>query len=433
MATGLHKDLEIAELHRVCAYEYANASARTGATGFVSTDIGKFARQLDDNSVWMLTAVTPTWKQIDGGSAGYVPTSRTITTQNGIQGGGDLSADRTISPTYGTAVNTVCQGNDSRLSDARTPTTHATSHQSGGGDAVKLDDLSAPDDNTDLDASTSKHGLLLKLGGGSTNFLRADGTWAAPSGTDSNAIHKSTSAEISTITEKTLPFRDDLVIIEDSQDSNSKKRVKVGNVLAAEPYYFAGPAVFFDEFYPPALNNQWTTSTSGTGSLIELILATGGQVLVRAGNAAGRFAELYFGGAVAWQTVSATTKRISMRAKYDGTSNATVEFEAHYADASNYVLLRAAWGGNWFLRTMSGGVETAVDTGVALDTSWHVFRIDVGSGQVDAYIDGVLKATSTTNIPTATGTVSIWVSATGTGGTKNLSIDGFHYLSERAT
>jgi hypothetical protein len=45
---------------------------------------------------------------------------------------------------------------------------------------IKLDDLGAPDDNTDLNASTSKHGLLPKLGGGTTNFLRADGTWAAP-------------------------------------------------------------------------------------------------------------------------------------------------------------------------------------------------------------------------------------------------------------
>ena len=44
---------------------------------------------------------------------------------------------------------------------------------------VKLDDFAAPDDNTDLDATTLRHGLLPKLGGGTTNFLRADGTWNA--------------------------------------------------------------------------------------------------------------------------------------------------------------------------------------------------------------------------------------------------------------
>lgn len=62
------------------------------------------------------------------------------------------------------------------------PTAHAASHAAGQSDAIKLDDLAAPDDNTDLDATTSKHGLLPKLGGGTTNFLRADGAWAAPAG-----------------------------------------------------------------------------------------------------------------------------------------------------------------------------------------------------------------------------------------------------------
>src|SRR5687768_16158792 len=42
---------------------------------------------------------------------------------------------------------------------------HATRHQSGGVDPIKLDDLAAPDDNTDLNASASAHGLLRKLSG----------------------------------------------------------------------------------------------------------------------------------------------------------------------------------------------------------------------------------------------------------------------------
>lgn len=46
----------------------------------------------------------------------------------------------------------------------------------------KLDDFGVPDDNTDLNATTARHGLLPKLGGGQSNFLRADGTWAAPTG-----------------------------------------------------------------------------------------------------------------------------------------------------------------------------------------------------------------------------------------------------------
>jgi len=46
------------------------------------------------------------------------------------------------------------------------------------GTVPKLDDCLAPDDNTDLNASTAKHGLMMKFPGGTT-FLRADGTWVA--------------------------------------------------------------------------------------------------------------------------------------------------------------------------------------------------------------------------------------------------------------
>ena len=70
--------------------------------------------------------------------------------------------------------------NDSRLTDARTPATHATSHKSGGSDAIKLDELAAPTDNTTLNASTTAHGLCPKLPGNTTTWLRADGNWSAP-------------------------------------------------------------------------------------------------------------------------------------------------------------------------------------------------------------------------------------------------------------
>jgi len=60
------------------------------------------------------------------------------------------------------------------------PRSHHSTHEFAGSDAIKLDALDTPDDTTTLDATTSRHGLLPKLGGGTTNFLRADGTWVAP-------------------------------------------------------------------------------------------------------------------------------------------------------------------------------------------------------------------------------------------------------------
>lgn len=52
---------------------------------------------------------------------GSPPVARSIATTNGLQGGGDLTGDRTLSPVYGSGANQVCQGNDARLSDARAP------------------------------------------------------------------------------------------------------------------------------------------------------------------------------------------------------------------------------------------------------------------------------------------------------------------------
>ena len=67
--------------------------------------------------------------------------------------------------------------------------THASRHVSGGADTIKLDDLTAPDDNTDLDVSTTKHGLVPKcanIGG----VLKDTGAWGYCLGTALNLIIK---------------------------------------------------------------------------------------------------------------------------------------------------------------------------------------------------------------------------------------------------
>ncbi len=69
------------------------------------------------------------------------------------------------------------------LADQQVPSAHHTSHESGGSDPVKLDDLAAPDDNTDLNATISAHGLLPKLSNVSTQFLNGQGGWTAPADT----------------------------------------------------------------------------------------------------------------------------------------------------------------------------------------------------------------------------------------------------------
>lgn len=61
---GFHDEVTIGDIHIIHQFEYADAAARTGASGFVAGDIGKVAKQLDDLSWWILSTVAPTWKPL---------------------------------------------------------------------------------------------------------------------------------------------------------------------------------------------------------------------------------------------------------------------------------------------------------------------------------------------------------------------------------
>jgi len=110
---------------------------------------------------------------LDAADVGAVPTARTITAGTGLTGGGDLSADRTLTVSFGATAGTAAEGNDARLSDARTPTAHAASHQDGGSDELALDGSQI---------TTGTVGAA-RLGTGTpsvSTFLRGDGTWGVP-------------------------------------------------------------------------------------------------------------------------------------------------------------------------------------------------------------------------------------------------------------
>lgn len=65
---ALHGALTTSDgIHIPYAWTYSDAATREAASGFVAGDVGKFARQTDDNSIWMLVTVTPTWVQLGGG------------------------------------------------------------------------------------------------------------------------------------------------------------------------------------------------------------------------------------------------------------------------------------------------------------------------------------------------------------------------------
>jgi hypothetical protein len=77
---GLHS--EQTTNHRIESWSYANAAARTGASGFTSGDVGRVAYQQDTGEYWRLTATTPTWALIGGGTGTFV--AKTGDTMTGL-------------------------------------------------------------------------------------------------------------------------------------------------------------------------------------------------------------------------------------------------------------------------------------------------------------------------------------------------------------
>lgn len=129
--------------------EYANLAAFpvTGESGkiYVAIDTRKTYRwsgsayvEISPSEVTSVAGRTGAVTLAVADVSDAVPTSRTISAGTGLTGGGDLTANRTLAVTYGTTSGTVCQGNDTRLSDSRTPTAHAASHASAGSDPVTI-------------------------------------------------------------------------------------------------------------------------------------------------------------------------------------------------------------------------------------------------------------------------------------------------------
>jgi hypothetical protein len=83
---SLHRALTIGDgIHIPYAWTYASATTREAAVGLVSGDVGKFARQIDNNSIWMLVATTPTWVQVSSGGT-TTPTHLIIIAQKSTSG-----------------------------------------------------------------------------------------------------------------------------------------------------------------------------------------------------------------------------------------------------------------------------------------------------------------------------------------------------------
>ena len=166
-------------------------------TGSFGTTSNTFCQGNDSRLSDARTPTSHTHGNIsNAGAIGSTSGLPIITTTSGVLSAGS----------FGTTAGTFCQGNDSRLSDARTPTahTHAASEVTSGtfdiariptgstsstvciGNDSRLSDARTPTSHTHA-ASDITSGTIAtaRLGSGTadnTTFLRGDNTWATPSG-----------------------------------------------------------------------------------------------------------------------------------------------------------------------------------------------------------------------------------------------------------
>lgn len=148
---------------------------------------------------------------------------------------------------------------------------------------------------TDLGTLQLKAGTATGFGPGTVvTVVDPFGGGGGGGGTDSNAIHDNVAAEISVVTEKTTPISADFVLIEDSADSNNKKRVQIGNLPGD------GDAIHDDvNGEINAITLEKTTLVDGDLVLIEDSAASYAKKKVQVSNLPGGG-----GGGITWQSLS---------------------------------------------------------------------------------------------------------------------------------
>lgn len=219
---SFHSAEAVGSIHIPYQWEYANEALRISASGFVSTDIGKLARQLDNNSLWMLIGTVPTWQNI-GGSGG------------GGNMNGPISATDNAIVRFNGLTGTLVQDSSALVDDSGS--------------------LFVPGLINGRDVGIDGYFLDMHL----SDLLNPHGTTSAQIGlanVTNDAQLKRSPNDFSIFDEKTTLATTDILLIEDSASGGAKKRVQIGNLQS-------GPQTsFFGQNYQTAASIARTTTTS---------------------------------------------------------------------------------------------------------------------------------------------------------------------------
>jgi len=159
---------------------------------------------------------------------------------------------------------------------------------------------------------------------------------------------------------------------------------------------------FWDDFLGDQLKDEWREAGVGSAAVIDA--QTGGIVRITTGAITN---DAYY---IDWGDIRSlhVDKRVSMevRVKLNQIVWARPELRLIF-DGNNFIAFDGfndAGVENWAIQCRDDGPITAFDSGVALDTNYHIYRIEChihGGSHVHFYIDGVETDNSpiNTNIP----------------------------------
>ena len=222
-----------------------------------------------------------------------------------------------------------------------------------------------------LKASPVSGDLLLIEDSADSNNKKRVTAGSLPGGTDADAIHDNVAGEIAAVTEKTTPVSADLLLIEDSAASNAKKRVQVGNLPGGGGGANAGQELLF-EWNGSDLTQFESGSAFVSSGLTETLTVVADSDLP-GGNKLRLAASYSFGttGAVVWLASAALSFTGTMR---------YLRFEYEIDDDSDF---SKGMGGIAYCADDSdaGGLHSlmAVDGGADSLLPGRKLRVDQGS------------------------------------------------------
>lgn len=152
-----------------------------------------------------------------------------------------------------------------------------------------------------------------------------------------------------------------------------------------------------DDFCANALDPRWNTSGTGAGAFQNL---KGGVYRLTTGNVNGNSFSLDAG--PNFNISAGDSFTIEGRFRLNNLPNVTYR-PISLENAGKYIRVYANNGAgatNVVLEVNDAATTSAVAS-LVIDTNWHVLRVEVLNGVARLYIDGVLGATCSTNVPTA--------------------------------